>query len=487
MKFTIQSAEFSVLLMRTRFPFRYGIASLSSLPHVFLTLKMVVGGQTITGISSEGLAPKWFTKDPDSPMESDLAEMLAVIQNASRIGKNAAATPTPFFSFWRDLYDEQRRWATTLNVPPLLANLGVSLIERAVLHGLCRAADRPLHQLIRTPDLGIDLGSVRRALKGLSLDEVLPPTPLQAIHLRHTIGLSDPLCTLDIPDSEVLNDGLPHSLEVSILAYGLRYFKIKLSGSLENDKPRLRILSELLTRLCPSGFQVTMDGNEQFLDLAAFQDYYRELSTDPTLAPLFDSLILVEQPLHRSVALDESAIGDVLHQWKDRPPLIIDESDGSLDDLPRALALGYSGTSHKNCKGIVKSLANAGLLFKHRAQNPELSFHLSGEDLAGVGPVAMLQDLAMASLLGITHVERNGHHYFKGLTMHSEALQFQVLHSHPDLYQSSNRGFPSLRIENGCVTLHSVNQSPFGFSPDIPLDTFELLNAWIKRGGMGEL
>jgi hypothetical protein len=230
-----------------------------------------------------------------------------------------------------------------------------------------------------------------------------------------------------------------------------------------------------------------MDGNEQFLDLAAFQDYYRELSTDPTLAPLFDSLILVEQPLHRSVALDESAIGDVLHQWKDRPPLIIDESDGSLDDLPRALALGYSGTSHKNCKGIVKSLANAGLLFKHRAQNPELSFHLSGEDLAGVGPVAMLQDLAMASLLGITHVERNGHHYFKGLTMHSEALQFQVLHSHPDLYQSSNRGFPSLRIENGCVTLHSVNQSPFGFSPDIPLDTFELLNAWIKRGGMGEL
>jgi hypothetical protein len=487
MKFTIQSAEFTVLPMRTRFPFRYGIASLSSLPHLFLRLQMVVDDRTVTGISSEGLAPKWFTKDPDSTMESDLAEMLAVIQNASRISKNATASPVTFFTFWRDLYDEQRRWASTLNIPPLLANLGVSIIERAVLQGLCVAAATPLHRLIHSSALGIELGSVRRALKGLSLDEIIPPSPLQAVHVRHTIGLSDPLRTLDIPDSEVLHDGLPHSLEVSILAYGLRYFKIKLSGSLETDAPRLRTISDLLTTLCPSGFQVTMDGNECFRDLATFQDYYCELSTNPYLAPLFDSLILVEQPLHRSVALDETAVGDVLHQWTDGPPLIIDESDGSLDDLPRALALGYRGTSHKNCKGIVKSLANAALLFKHRAQNPDVSVHLSGEDLAGVGPVAMLQDLAMISLLGINHVERNGHHYFKGLTMYSEGLQAQVLNSHPDLYQPCSRDFPSLHIQNGCLTLHSVNHSPFGFSPDIPLDSFEPLNSWIKRGGIGEL
>ena len=34
----------------------------------------------------------------------------------------------------------------------------------------------------------------------------------------------------------------------------------------------------------------------------------------------------------------------------------------TLDSLPTALALGYVGTSHKNCKGIVKGIANACLL-----------------------------------------------------------------------------------------------------------------------------
>jgi len=39
---------------------------------------------------------------------------------------------------------------------------------------------------------------------------------------------------------------------------------------------------------------------------------------------------------------------------------------------------------------------------------------LTGEDLCNLGPVAFLQDLAMMALLGIEHVERNGHHYFAG-------------------------------------------------------------------------
>ncbi len=170
-----------------------------------------------------------------------------------------------------------------------------------------------------------------------------------------------------------------------------------------------------------------------------------------------------------------------LRTWKDGPGMIIDESDGSLDDLPRALELGYRGTSHKNCKGIVKGIANAALL----KQMP--GSILSGEDLGNVGPVALLQDLAVMALLGITHVERNGHHYFRGLSMHPTAVQEAVLEKHSDLYSRHAGGFPALQITAGALDLHSVNAAPFGCGIDLDMAAYEPLDAWIKRGGMSEL
>ena len=56
--------------------------------------------------------------------------------------------------------------------------------------------------------------------------------------------------------------------------------------------------------------------------------------------------------------------------WPDRPPLIIDESDGAVGDVPRALSLGYAGASHKNCKGIVKGIANAARLRLEQKRRP---------------------------------------------------------------------------------------------------------------------
>jgi hypothetical protein len=64
MTFTITRFQFHVLPMRTRFPFKYGIASMTALPHVFVNVDMVVDGREVRGLSSEGLPPKWFTKDP---------------------------------------------------------------------------------------------------------------------------------------------------------------------------------------------------------------------------------------------------------------------------------------------------------------------------------------------------------------------------------------------------------------------------------------
>jgi hypothetical protein len=482
MTFTLRDIHFHVLPMQTRFPFQYGIASMTKLPHLFVTVEMVVAGRVIGGLASEGLPPKWFTKRAETSFEQDLAEMLAVIQNAARIAENAAQQPVGYFHWWRDLYDEQSRWAELREQPPLLANLGVSLMERAVLDGLCKAAQTPLHVLLQTDYLGIELGAVRAELHGVSLSQVLSKQPRAQVAVRHTVGLADPLRSVESPG---LEDGLPDTLEDSIRVYGLRYFKIKVCGQAEVDLPRLKVITEVLVAGCPGGFQATLDGNEQFTDLASFREFDAVLRADSALAPLFQSLLLIEQPLHRDHALRDD-VAAALKGWNDGAGMIIDESDGSLPDLPRALDLGYSGTSHKSCKGIVKGLANAALL-KVRAPSMKRLPILSGEDLANVGPVSMLQDLAMMSMLGISHVERNGHHYFRGLSMYGREIQEAAQVHHPGLYRQHEAGFTMLEVQAGNMDLTSVNTAPFGCS--IPLDAthFMPLKTWIMSGGLGEL
>lgn len=485
MRFQIHDICFHVLPMQTRFPFKYGIASMNALPHLFVTLTLVVDGKEAVGTASEGLPPKWFTKDPDTCFEQDLAEMLAVIQNASRLARLASANPVNYFQWWRELYAEQTRWATVKSVPPLLSGLGVSLIERALLDGLCKAASTPLHRLLGTEALGINLGEIRDELHGITVTQTLSPTPLPRIAVRHTIGLADPLDLDDVAESEAVKDGLPHTLKDCIRAYGLRYFKIKVCGQSETDLARLQKITSILVQECPSGFQATLDGNEQFNDLSSFRDFYDQLRADEKLTPLFKSLLFIEQPLHRNHALKED-VAKVLSEWRDGPGIIIDEADGSLADLPRALDLGYSGTSHKNCKGIIKGLANAALI-KVRSQGGQRPLILSGEDLANVGPVAMLQDLAMMAALGISHVERNGHHYFRGLSMHHPEVQAAALRQHPDLYRQHEEGFPTLDIQEGELRLDSVNAAPFGCALELNKENYQPLNNWIKGGGMSLL
>jgi hypothetical protein len=178
-------------------------------------------------------------------------------------------------------------------------------------------------------------------------------------------------------------------------------------------------------------------------------------------------LLFVEQPLHRDVALNQTTQADLL-AWIDRPPIIIDESDGSLDSLPTALNGGYAGTSHKNCKGVFKGIANACLIEHRRRTDPSRAYVLSCEDLSNIGPVAMLQDATVIAVLGLDHAERNGHHYFTGLSMFPEVWQEKILQNHGDLYRRHSAGFPTLNIRDGQVNLHSLLEAPFGvaFEPD---------------------
>jgi len=471
-EFTLSPFDFFVLPTRTRFPFRYGIASMTDVPHLFVRTRVTSGAGSAWGLTAEGLPPKWFTKNPATTFEQDLPEMLEVIGHATHLADQIARQPLSFFDFWRELDGQQTQWAGSRRIAPLLAHLGVSLAERAVLDGLCRLAGQPLHGMMAADRLGLRLGEIYPELGTAQPRDLLRAAPLDECFVRHTVGLGDALSPGDIAPEDRVDDGLPQDLEASIRAYGLRYFKVKLSGVADRDFPRLRALASLLERETGGEFFITLDGNENFGEFEAFREFWQQAVSQTALAELWRRIIVVEQPVHRDRALRDDVSGG-LRAWQDRPPLIIDESDGAVGDVPRALDLGYAGASYKSCKGIVKGLANACLLAKRRGEGrPGV---MTGEDLATLGPFALMQDLAMMALLGIDHVERNGHHYYRGLSMFPADWQQAMRDAHGDLYARHPDGFACLQIHEGKVHFASANRAPFGVGPLLDPSGFEPL------------
>jgi hypothetical protein len=458
------SAELFRLELRLRLPFRYGIVTLTEVPQIILRATFELGGRREYGLAADILAPKWFTKDPTRPIAEEIDEMLGVIRTAVRHAPTLRA-PTPF-AFWRELDAAQAAWGTAAGLPALLSNFGTSFVERALIHAACRAQGGSLSAALRGGLLGVDLGTVHGELRGSAPADFLPAVPPAEVFARHTVGLGDPITADDLAPGERVDDGLPQTLEEVIRGYGQRHFKIKINGEAERDRDRLGRMARVLAAECRGDFAFSLDGNESFRDVAGFHEYYRWLRAEPALRDLWARLLYVEQPWHRSVALSP-AIGELARDWPDRPPIIIDESDADLTSLPAALALGYAGTSHKNCKGVFKTVVHAGLLARRRAAaQPGV---LSGEDLCSVGPLSPLPDLAAQAAFGVTSVERNGHHYYQGLAQFPPTLQEHALRHHPDLYARTAAGWPRLILRDGRLALGSVNAAPFGVPGEVDL------------------
>jgi hypothetical protein len=85
---------------------------------------------------------------------------------------------------------------------------------------------------------------------------------------------------------------------------------------------------------------------------------------------------------------------------------------------------------------------------------------MSGEDLTIQAGLGVQQDLALVSLLGLKHVERNGHHYVNGMAALPAAEQQAFLDAHGDLYERSH-GAVRLRIRDGRIRLGSLDCAGF--------------------------
>lgn len=459
---------------RTRMPFRFGIAVMTEAPHVFLHGTFEIDGAVTTGVAAEGLLPKWFDKTPEKGAQQELDELLLVIRQAVTFAARIA--PTSGFDFWRQLYALQLSWAAERGLPPLLAHFGVSMVERTALDALAHAKHTTLSALLRENLPGIELGAIHPELAGREPREFLPARPLDRVIARHTVGLSDPLTAKDISPADRVVDGLPQALEDCIAFYGLRHFKLKLGGNLDIDLARLQAIAAVITRACGRDYAFTLDGNEQYKEFGRFATLWARIQADPALVTFFATLLFIEQPLHRSVALDPAVAK--IREWRNGPPMIIDESDAEIGDLARALALGYAGTSHKNCKGVMKGAIHRCLINHLNATGCTDWHRMSGEDLVNIGPVALQQDLAAQAALGNATVERNGHHYYRGLSAFPTSVNAAMFDRHADLYThlpeaDGRNGVARLDVRNGHLSLVSINAAPFGVPAPIPLEGFE--------------
>jgi len=465
---TLLDAALSRQQLKARMPFRYGIATMTEVPHVFLQLTFDFDGTTGQGVSADHLPPKWFTKDPDRNLDEEIEEMFLVLRTAVKHARDiSAATP---FAFWRKLYDAQAKWGEANNIPPLLAQFGVTLVERAMIDAYCHSHDTTLEIALNKNLFGIELGEIHASLADSQPGDWLPAEAPREVFARHTVGLSDPLTDEEIPDEDRVADVLPQSLTACIRFYGMRHFKLKINGERARDQARLARMAQIFATECGSDYAFSLDGNECFQEVATFKNYVTELQAKVGDTDFWSKLLFIEQPWHRNVALSP-AIGELAAAWPDRPPIIIDESDAELTSLPTALKLGYAGTSHKNCKGVFKGVANACLLAQRRSQG--LTAMMSGEDLSNVAPVAVLQDLAAQACLGITSVERNGHHYFAGLTQFPESLQNAMLTNHADLFTKEVTGWPRIDVRNGHLALATTLAAPFGYAGELDLSALE--------------
>jgi len=442
-----------------RLPFRFGVVTLTACPQAFVRARIAVeDGVEAIGASAELLAPKWFDKNLALTNEDNFRQL----RDSLRLAREAYLADTRSRCAFRhaaSCYQALIDSGGLRGLNPLVVGFGPALIDRALLDALCRALDVSFHDAIRCNAPGID-ASLTPDLAGFDLDRFLEGCrQLPDIDVRHTVGLVDPITAGDA--TLRIDDGLPQTLEEVITVYANRYFKLKVSGDAEADIARLTRIAAVLDRL--TIYRITLDGNEQFADAETAVRFWRQLEGTPALRRMADATLYIEQPLPRAVTLETD-----IAALASAKPVLIDEADGTLDAFPAAAARGYTGVSSKNCKGFYKSLLNAARCARRNGEGGP-RFFMSGEDLTTQAGLAVQQDLALVNLLGLRHVERNGHHYVHGFAGQGASRDEQrgFAEAHPDLYEGDADNV-RLRLRDGRLHLKSLDQPGFatGAHPD---------------------
>ena len=454
----VRELAFGVRPVRLRLPFRFGAVTLQACPQLFVRATVEVAGRgRAQGFAAEMMVPKWFDKRPGFTQADNVAHLQRSCERTALAYVNDVAA-SPFGLFARHcaalMQAGEGDAATALS-----SAYGQAVVDRAVLDAMCRALNVSFFDAARGNLLGMGDAPLLDDLAGFDWAAWLASLQaLRRMEARHTVGLLDELSAARDGD-----DGLPITLPAVIERYGVRVFKIKLGGDPAFDAARLGAVLGVLDARVP-GHRYTLDGNEQYRDVASLADFIARLRTVPAFAARPDALLYLEQPLSR-----EASLAPALRSLDSPAPLLIDEADGTLDAFPSAAEFGWRGVSSKSCKGLYKALVNRARCERWNAQARRdgcaARYFMSAEDLTCQAGLSVQQDLALLALLGLSHSERNGHHYGDGFgdAPASEAAAFAA--AHPDLYDTSS-GRPRLHIRDGQIAIGSLFAPGFAHAAD---------------------
>lgn len=440
-----------------RQPFKFGVITLRQCPQVFVHARVeFADGTAEWGSAAEMLLPKWFDKDPALTNDDNVDQLRRALVSACEAYLSEERSLTPFgLHAAHDRAHIERCGTEKLN--PLVASFGNALLDRAVLDAVCHHLGLSFFAAIQAnvpgitnataPDLaGMDIGAFLVMLK-----------PQASIAARHTVGLVDAIEDKDLEKKDRVNDGLPQSLEACAKFYGCTHYKLKVCGNIDGDLDRLRRIAGVLDRL-GRPYVSTLDGNEQYKKVEDVVALWERIAAEPALKKLAASIVFIEQPITRAVALSTSI--EPLARCKD---VEIDESDAEMGSFLEARRLGYAGVSSKSCKGFYRSLLNTARCAKWNAEEKTGRYFMSGEDLVVQAGVALQQDLCLATLIGCTHLERNGHHYVNGLAAYSPDEQEAFRAAYPDMYHRQD-GVVRLRIREGLIDIRGLDKPGYGTS-----------------------
>ena len=450
-----------------RLPFRFGVVTLTACPQAFVQVRIrTEDGTEAEGWAAELLAPKWFDKNLALSNDDNFDQLRDSLQLARRAYLARDESRSAFDHFAAH-YASRIEAGAARGLNPLIACFGPALIDRALLDALCHARGCSFYEAVRQNLPGID-ARLTADLAGFDIDRFLASLqPAADIALRHTVGLVDAITAADLKEAR-LDDGLPETLEEVVAATGCRYYKLKVCGDAEADIARLTQIAQVIEAV--PDYVVTLDGNEQFKDAMAAAAFWQQVQATPALRRLAAATLYIEQPLPRAIALQSDVTALAAMR-----PVLIDESDGTLEAFPEALAHGYTGVSSKDCKGIYRSLLNAArcrqLNLRSEAEGRGAPYFMSAEDLTTQAGLAVQQDLALVNLIGLRHVERNGHHYVDGFAgQGGSAAEAQAfLQAQPGLYEpGTSAGNARLVISQGRIDLRSLERPGFaaGARPD---------------------
>ena len=448
---------------------------LRALVEARLELRDASGRRQAIGCAADWPSVGWLDKRPDIAPEAKLVQLLDLVRFAADTYAAGGETFESPFARWHDGYRLVMEQGRTRGLVDLSASFASSLIERALIDAVCRLKGCSFLKALEGDLLQIRPGDVHQELQGIE-GYRLPETVHHTIAIRHTVGLADPITDGDLDAADRVNDGQPETLEEYIRHDGLTHFKIKVSGDCDEALDKLqRIWAVLVSQGIEQPF-ITLDCNEAYADINALDAFVRLF--EQRLPEMFPRVALIEQPLPRTLATENltAADVDILRAINARKPLIIDEGDGTLESFVNARKIGFSGVSHKNCKGVIKSLLNRQLCDHFAASGtPSL---MSAEDLTHMPVVSLNQDFAVVAALGLDNAERNAHHYFLGLSHLTDDEKRAALDQYPDVYRREQDEV-FLNIRDGKVNCAQILTSAgFGASDTPDWSVMTKMNEW---------